>query len=94
MGEHIYCCGPESLMEEVQRLALAQQIPADRLNFECLTAGEAISEEGLCRSYEVTLLAGEADHRDYVLSDEERAANRSILICVSRARSSTLVLDV
>jgi vanillate O-demethylase ferredoxin subunit len=39
-------------------------------------------------------LAGEADHRDYVLSDEERAANRSILICVSRARSSTLVLDV
>ncbi|MFS7184968.1 2Fe-2S iron-sulfur cluster-binding protein [Serratia proteamaculans] len=81
-------------MEEVQRLALAQQIPADRLHFECFTAGGAISEEGLCRSCEVTLLAGEADHRDYVLSDEERAANRSILICVSRARSSTLVPDV
>ncbi|CAI1238625.1 2Fe-2S iron-sulfur cluster-binding protein [Serratia proteamaculans] len=133
-GEHIYCCGPESLMEEVQSLAQAQQIPADRIHFERFTAGEAISEEGqafdvelqrsggryrvlpgisiletleqngvnlpfscregLCRSCEVTLLAGEADHRDYVLSDEERAANRSILICVSRARSSTLVLDV
>ncbi|MGE6471231.1 PDR/VanB family oxidoreductase [Serratia proteamaculans] len=133
-GEHIYCCGPESLMEEVQSLAQAQQIPADRLHFERFTAGETISEEeqafdvelqrsggryrvlpgisiletleqngvnlpfscreGLCRSCEVTLLAGEADHRDYVLSDEERAANRSILICVSRARSSTLVLDV
>lgn len=133
-GEHIYCCGPESLMEEVQSLAQAQQIPADRLHFERFTAGEAISEEGqafdvelqrsggryrvlpgisiletleqngvnlpfscregLCRSCEVTLLAGEADHRDYVLSDEERAANRSILICVSRAHSSTLVLDV
>jgi vanillate O-demethylase ferredoxin subunit len=50
--------------------------------------------EGLCRSCEVTLLTGEADHRDYVLSDEERAANRSILICVSRVLSPTLVLDL
>jgi len=50
--------------------------------------------EGLCRSCEVPLLAGLADHRDYVLSEEERAGNRSILICVSRARSGELVLDI
>jgi phthalate 4,5-dioxygenase reductase component len=32
------------------------------------------------------------EHRDYVLDDEEQA--REIMICVSRARSERLVLDV
>jgi len=50
--------------------------------------------EGLCRSCEVPLLAGQAEHRDYVLSEAEREANRSILICVSRARGGELVLDL
>ncbi|QQX86517.1 oxidoreductase [Cupriavidus necator] len=50
--------------------------------------------EGLCRSCEVPLLAGAADHRDYVLGEDERAANRSILICVSRAQGAELVLDL
>jgi tetrachlorobenzoquinone reductase len=50
--------------------------------------------EGLCRSCEVPLLAGEADHRDYVLGDDEQQANRSLMICVSRARSSELLLDL
>lgn len=50
--------------------------------------------EGLCRSCEVPLVSGEAEHRDYVLSEDERNANQSILICVSRARCGELVLDV
>ncbi len=50
--------------------------------------------EGLCRSCEVPLAAGVAEHRDHVLSDEERLANKSILICVSRAKCAELVLDV
>ncbi len=50
--------------------------------------------EGLCRSCQVPLAAGAADHRDYVLSDDERIANKSILICVSRAKCAELVLDV
>lgn len=50
--------------------------------------------EGLCRSCEVPLVSGTADHRDYVLSDDERAANQSILICVSRAHGGELVLDI
>lgn len=49
--------------------------------------------EGLCRSCELPLVCGEADHRDFVLSDEERAANKSILVCVSRAACEELVLD-
>lgn len=50
--------------------------------------------EGLCRSCEVSLVSGAADHRDYVLSEDERAANQSILICVSRAQGGELVLDI
>ncbi|WP_447919628.1 PDR/VanB family oxidoreductase [Achromobacter aegrifaciens] len=49
--------------------------------------------EGLCRSCEAGVLSGEVDHRDYVLSDDERAANRSMMVCVSRG-CGTLELDV
>lgn len=50
--------------------------------------------EGLCRTCETPLLAGKADHRDFVLSDEERKANKSIILCVSRALDDELVLDL
>lgn len=50
--------------------------------------------EGLCRTCETPLLAGKADHRDFVLSEEERKANTSIILCVSRALDDELVLDL
>jgi tetrachlorobenzoquinone reductase len=50
--------------------------------------------EGLCGSCEVPLISGEAEHLDYVLDDAERAANRRLMICVSRSRSPELVLGV
>jgi vanillate O-demethylase ferredoxin subunit len=39
------------------------------------------------------VLSGLPDHRDHVLTPERRAANASILTCVSRALSPELVLD-
>lgn len=50
--------------------------------------------EGLCRTCETGLCSGEADHRDLVLSDAERAAQNTILLCVSRAKSAVLKLDL
>lgn len=50
--------------------------------------------EGLCRTCETGLCGGEADHRDLVLSDAERAAQNTILLCVSRAKSAVLELDL
>jgi vanillate O-demethylase ferredoxin subunit len=50
--------------------------------------------EGLCRTCETALCAGEADHRDTVLSEAERAAQGSLMVCVSRARSRVLELDL
>jgi ferredoxin-NADP reductase len=51
-------------------------------------------QEGTCGSCEVSVLSGEIDHRDDVLSDEERAANNVMMLCVSRARSQRLVIDL
>jgi vanillate O-demethylase ferredoxin subunit len=51
-------------------------------------------EEGVCGSCETAVLGGEPQHRDLLLSPEERAANRSMMVCVSRANSRRLVLDL
>ena len=48
-------------------------------------------ESGTCGSCRTRLVEGEADHRDLVLTEEERASH--IMICVSRARSGELVLE-
>ncbi len=50
--------------------------------------------EGTCGTCETRVLAGEVDHRDSLLSPEEQEANDTMFICVSRAASSRLVLDL
>ncbi|AXE90045.1 PDR/VanB family oxidoreductase [Streptomyces sp. Go-475] len=50
--------------------------------------------EGTCGTCETDVLDGEPDHRDSVLTDEERAAGETMLICVSRCRGKRLVLDL
>jgi phthalate 4,5-dioxygenase reductase component len=49
-------------------------------------------ESGTCGTCRTSLLEGEADHRDMVLMPEEMA--HQIMICVSRAKSPALVLDL
>lgn len=49
-------------------------------------------ESGTCGTCRTVLLSGEADHRDMVLMPEEWSSQ--IMICVSRARSPELVLDI
>jgi cytochrome P450/ferredoxin-NADP reductase len=49
--------------------------------------------EGTCGTCEVRVLEGVPEHRDSVLSLEERLANRTMMTCVSRCRSRRLVLD-
>lgn len=136
LGAHVYCCGPEGLMNAVGAKAAEVGLPKAATHFERFAPPEAAvaaepagsftailhrskksiqvrpdqslldaledagvgvpfsCREGMCRSCEVPLLAGEADHRDFVLSGEERDAHTCILPCVSRARSAELVLDL
>ena len=49
---------------------------------------------GECGSCIVTVLEGEPRHRDYVLSDNEKASNRLMTICVSGSKTKKLVLDL
>jgi phthalate 4,5-dioxygenase reductase subunit len=48
-------------------------------------------ESGTCGTCRTPLLAGEADHRDLVLMDDEKATQ--IMICVSRAVSPEITID-
>jgi len=50
--------------------------------------------EGICETCEATVLAGETDHRDSVLTDWQRAAGNTMMTCVSRANGNRLVLDL
>ena len=51
-------------------------------------------EQGVCGTCECPVLDGEVDHRDSLLSASERLENRSMMVCVSRAKGSRLVLDL
>jgi ferredoxin-NADP reductase len=82
----------------LRRQGATYVVPAGRSILETLEDKGLVlpcsCREGLCRTCETGLLSGQADHRDFVLSDEERTANTSIILCVSRALSDELVLDL
>ena len=73
-------------------------VPEDKTILEVLESnGYELScscRAGMCRTCETTVIDGIPDHRDYVLSRDERSAGRTMMICVSRANSPTLVLDI
>lgn len=50
--------------------------------------------EGICGTCETKVVDGEPDHRDSVLTAAEKAENCSMMICVSRAKSTELVLEL
>ncbi len=132
-GTGVYCCGPERLMQAVERAGAAHgavqvhverfapmALPADRGldEFEVefahsgksarVTAGQSILQaaeaagievptscrEGTCGSCETPILEGCARHLDSVLSEQERQAGRSLMICISRATTPRLVIDL
>lgn len=131
-GAAVYVCGPERMIDAVQKEAHARGWPEDRVRFErfsppgasemnvpfelslaksdrkvLVAAGEtalaAIERAGVvissgcragsCGACTTRLLAGNPEHRDSVLTPEERAAG-AFTPCVSRAKSGGLVLDL
>ncbi|MDO9402953.1 MAG: PDR/VanB family oxidoreductase [Polaromonas sp.] len=58
----------------------------------CGIAVPSSCESGTCGSCRTGLLSGEADHRDFVLDEDEY--DREIMICVSRAKTAELELDI
>ena len=73
-------------------------VPADKSIIDVLEA-EGVDvmydcQRGDCGICQTDVISGEPDHRDVVLSDAERASGKIMQICVSRAKSSRLVLDI
>ncbi|MFJ7077192.1 PDR/VanB family oxidoreductase [Streptomyces sp. NPDC098781] len=50
--------------------------------------------EGTCGTCETDVLDGTPDHRDCVLTPQERESGETMMICVSRCRGKRLVLDL
>lgn len=57
-------------------------------------AVQASCEQGICGTCETRVLKGTPDHRDTLLSPEERASNEAMMICCSGSKSELLVLDL
>ena len=80
----------------LQKSGLDVPVAADQSILEALRARgchvPSSCESGTCGSCRTGLLAGEAEHRDMVLGDDEKETQ--IMVCVSRARSAELVLDL
>lgn len=71
-------------------------VPCDRSILSVLL-GEGVlvdssCEAGVCGTCTTRYLSGEPDHRDFVLSDVEQREH--VMVCVSRAKSARLVLDL
>lgn len=50
--------------------------------------------EGVCGTCDARLLEGDVEHRDYVLTPDEKSARQRMMVCVSRCTGNRLVLDL
>lgn len=67
-----------------QTIVRAIELAGHRVPTSCLS--------GLCGACKVNYLEGEVDHQDFILTDDEK--RHCLTVCVSRARSASLVLDL
>ena len=87
-----------TLTVDLARSALSLEVPAGATIMEVLRANgvEVASscETGACGTCRVAVLDGEPAHNDVYLDDTEKQQGDQMMVCVSRARSDRLVLDI
>lgn len=80
----------------LQRSGRRVSVGAEQTLLEALRANGYVvrssCESGTCGSCKTGLISGQVEHRDAVLSDDEKVDH--ILVCVSRAATGELVLDL
>ncbi|MEV8531269.1 PDR/VanB family oxidoreductase [Streptomyces sp. NPDC051211] len=81
---------------ELRRSGRTLEVPADSTTLAAvrkeLPDTPYSCEQGFCGTCQHRVLSGEVDHRDELLTDTER--EDSMLLCVSRASTDHLVLDL
>jgi ferredoxin-NADP reductase len=88
----------ESFEVELRQSGLTLEVPPGKSILQVVEeAGIAVlssCQQGTCGTCETTVLAGVPEHRDSLLTEDERAANDTMMICVSRSCTPKLVLDI
>jgi ferredoxin-NADP reductase len=83
---------------ELRRTGVVLPVPADRTLLDVVRdvvrTQPYSCAEGICGTCETDVLEGIPEHHDDVLSDEEKASNQTMMLCVSRSKSPRLVLDL
>ncbi|RSS46018.1 PDR/VanB family oxidoreductase [Streptomyces sp. WAC08241] len=83
---------------ELRRTGTTLRVPPDRTLLdvvrEAVPGVPSSCEQGICGTCETKVLAGTPDHHDMLLTDEEREAGSTMMICVGRSRSARLTLDL
>ena len=83
---------------ELKNSGRVYEIPAGKTILDVLLeAGEDPMHDckrGDCGICQTTVIEGIPDHRDYILSESEKASNKVMQICISRAKTKKLVLDL
>lgn len=74
------------------------EVPANKTILDALLDNGIVADyscqDGVCGTCETRILAGQADHRDSLLSKAERESNKTMMICVSRCVGDALTLDL
>lgn len=78
-GKTVTVAPGQSILEALSAAGL-------RVNYSC--------REGVCGACETGVIAGIPDHRDAILTEDERAEGRTMMICCSGSCSERLVLDL
>ncbi len=90
--------GDTAFEVEVSSTGQVVKVEADQTIIEALeAAGVDVMydcQRGDCGICQCDVISGIPDHRDVVLSDAERASGSVMQICVSRAKSARLVIDL
>lgn len=91
--------GPRQPFEvTLARAGASYTVPAEKSIIQVLAEhGVRVSnscEQGVCGTCVTGVLEGTPDHRDAFLSERERKACDKMMLCVSRAKSERLVLDL
>ncbi|EHR48946.1 flavodoxin reductase family protein [Saccharomonospora marina XMU15] len=91
--------GPRQAFEvELAHSGVTLLVPPDKSILEVVEdAGIPVlssCQEGTCGTCETEVREGVPDHRDSLLTDEEREAGETMMICVSRSCGPRLVLEL
>lgn len=101
--ERFSAAAPASAENKVFRVFLRRsgvelEVPADKSILQVLKhAGftvDTVCEQGICGACLTDVVDGVPEHRDHILTEDEKCANDMIAVCCSRSKSPRLVLDL